>query len=272
MLGVFAIRALAVLALIAAKGVESQQAHPMIENLPSLAGALDTTGFSGTVLVYDLRRNRYEAVHPEFAVAPRIPASTFKIANSLIALDAGVVQDEHTVIPWDSVVRERNELNRDLDLVTAFRLSAVPHFQQIARRIGADRMSRYLRLLRYGNENTAGGIDQFWLTGELRISPLEQIAFLRRLYRDSLPVSHRAMAEVRDMMEMERTPSLIVRGKTGWAQLSNHHEVGWWVGWVERGPDTFIFASMIEADSPGSSFGPARTAVAREVLRQLGIL
>ena len=268
----FAIRALAVLALIAATGVEAQQAHPMIENLTSLAGALDTTGFSGTVLVYDLRRNRYEAVHPEFAVAPRIPASTFKIANSLIALDAGVVQDEHTVIPWDSVVRERKEVNRDLDLVTAFRLSAVPHFQQIARRIGADRMSRYLRLLRYGNENTAGGIDQFWLTGELRISPLEQIAFLRRLYRDSLPVSRRAMAEVRNMMEMERTPSLIVRGKTGWAQLSNHHEVGWWVGWVERGPDTFIFASMIEADSPGSSFGPARTAVTREVLRQLGIL
>jgi beta-lactamase class D len=253
--------------------VQAQAASPPpIQNLPSLAVTIDTTGFRGTVVVYDVRRNHYRAVHPELATARRIPASTFKIANALIALDVGVVRDEYTVIPWDSVIRGRDRLNRDLDLVTAFRLSAVPHFQEIARRIGEDRMQQYLHRLHYGNENLGGGIDRFWLTGDLRICALEQIAFLRRLYQDSLPVSRRAMADVRDMMEMERTPSLILRGKTGWAQLPNHHEVGWWVGWVERGRDTFIFASMIEADSPGSSFGAARTGLAREVLRRLGIL
>jgi beta-lactamase class D len=272
LLAVSAALGLAVLPLAAATVQAQTRSTPPIQNLRSLAVTIDTTGFRGTVVVYDVRRNHYRAVHPELATARRIPASTFKIANSLIALDVGVVRDEHTVIPWDSVIRGRDELNRDLDLVTAFRLSAVPHFQEIARRIGEDRMQQYLHRLHYGNENLGGGIDQFWLTGDLRICALEQIAFLRRLYQDSLPVSRRAMADVRDMMEMERTPSLILRGKTGWAQLPNHHEVGWWVGWVERGRDTFIFASMIEADSPGSSFGPARTGLAREVLRRLGIL
>jgi beta-lactamase class D len=232
---------------------------------------LDGTGFVGTVLVYDLRRDRYQAVHAERATRRLIPASTFKIVNALTALDAKVVAGPNTVIPWDRVVRERQELNRDLDLRTAFRLSAVPHFQRLAREIGAARMQRAVRAVGYGNGDIGGGIDHFWLDGALRISPLEQVGVLVRLYRDELPYSRGAMATVREIMEIERTPRYTIRAKTGWA-TGQPGEVGWWVGWVERGPDAYFFATGLESPTSDSTFAPSRQRVTRAALTSLGLI
>jgi beta-lactamase class D len=92
---------------------------------------IDATGFAGTVLVYDANQNSYAAGHAERIDRRLIPASTFKILNSLVALEAGVIADQRTVIKWDGVARERTEVNRDLDLQAAFRLSAVPHYQAL---------------------------------------------------------------------------------------------------------------------------------------------
>ena len=260
------------LLLILAACLPRSPSRPEPENLSHLASTIDTTGFRGTVLLFDLGSGRLRAVHPEFTDARRVPASTFKIVNALVALEEGLVQDAHTIIPWDSLVRSRRELNRDLNLTSAFRLSAVPHFQHLARKEGLGRLQHYVDLIGYGNRNLSGGVDQFWLTGGLRISPREQIDLLVRLYRDDLPVSRHSMQVVKDIMEVERTASAVIRAKTGWAVMPDGHEVGWWVGWVERGPNTIFFASMIEADRPGARFGPARTEVPRAVLRRLGVL
>src|SRR5690606_19650780 len=97
-----------------------------------------------------------------------IPASTFKVFSSLVALETGVIESERSVITWDGIKRGRSEINRDLDLQTAFRLSAVPHFQDLVRRIGTERMQHYIDLVGYGNQRISGGLDQFWLTGDLR--------------------------------------------------------------------------------------------------------
>ncbi|MEO6444854.1 MAG: penicillin-binding transpeptidase domain-containing protein [Gemmatimonadaceae bacterium] len=133
-------------------------------------------------------------------------------------------------------------------------------------------MAHYLDTLRYGNGDITGGIDQFWLTGGLRISPREQIEFLVRLYRDQLPLQPRTMATVRRIMTQEQRDGLTLRAKTGWSVLPDGCNVGWWVGWVERGADVFFFASMIEGTHPGATFGPARADVGRSVLRRLGVL
>jgi beta-lactamase class D len=250
----------------------AQSSAAPIEELSALRPLLDSTGFSGTVLLYDLRKDRYSAVGSDDADRGRIPASTFKILNALAALDARVVADHTTIIKWDGVTRERTELNRDRDLATAFRLSAVPHFQLLARTIGIERMQHYVDASGYGNRNLSGGIDQFWLSGGLRVSPRDQIRFLVRLYRSELPFSEHAMMTVRQIMEIDRTSSMVLRAKTGWAVLENGQNVGWWVGWVERGPDVHFFASVIESPKGASSFGAARTDVPRAVLRALGIL
>ncbi len=233
---------------------------------------LDATGFVGTVLVYNLNDNSYQAAHAERIERPLIPASTFKILNSLIALETGVVADEGTVIPWDGIVSVRRELNRDLDLQTAFRLSSVAHYQELARRIGSERMQQFIDAVDYGNRDISGGTDQFWLTGGLRISPREQIDFLRRLYRGDLPFSVVTIDTVKEMMAAERTSDYAIRAKTGWAVLPEDSNVGWWVGWVERGDQVDFFATVLEASAPDETFGPTREDITRTVLVELGVL
>src|SRR4029453_18482408 len=120
----------------------------------------------------------------------KLPASTFKIPNSLIALETGVVEDpDKDVFKWDGVTRSIEAWNKDHTLRSAIAVSAVPVYQEIARRIGAERMQKYLDLMEYGNRDIGGGIDQFWLTGNLRIDPIQQIDFVDRLRRGVLPGS-----------------------------------------------------------------------------------
>jgi beta-lactamase class D len=246
------------------------QVEPIVE-LVRLQPLVDSTGYTGTVLVYDLRSDEHSAVNATGAPRRLIPASTFKILNSLIALELGVVDSAGTVIPWDSVPRERTELNRDLDLATAFRLSAVPHFQALARAIGPVRMAEWVERVGYGNGDVAGGVDTFWLTGDLAISPLEQIEFLVRLYRNELPFSTRTMETVKRIMLVDRRPEYTIRAKTGWGILPDGH-VGWWVGWVQKGADAYFFATVLETEEPDDAFARARERITRQVLRGMGII
>ncbi|MDP1931432.1 MAG: penicillin-binding transpeptidase domain-containing protein [Gammaproteobacteria bacterium] len=252
--------------------MSAANAQIAVTELPAARAVVDATGFEGAVLIYDLHNHAYMAGHAEHIDDIFLPASTFKIFSALAALEAGVIADKHSVIKWDGVVRGRTELNTDLDLQSAFRISAVPHFQHLVKSIGADRMQGFINSTGYGNRDISGGLDTFWLTGGLRISPRQQIAFLVRLYNGDLPFSDAAMSAVRDMMVVEKTPQYTIRAKTGWATLDTGENTGWWVGWVEKGPDVFMFASVLHANSPDDSFGAARLSVVRDVLDELDVL
>ena len=127
-----------------------------------------------------------------------IPASTFKVPHALIALELSVLEDSESAMPWDGQERAIPEWNRDHTLRSAMQVSCVPCFQAVARRIGPARMQDWLVRLDYGNRAISGGIDRFWLTGGLRVSPLEQINFLRRLDQGTLPVKPKSLDVVRD--------------------------------------------------------------------------
>ena len=243
-----------------------------VMELPAARAVVDATGFNGVVLIHAMHNNTYMAGHAERVDDVFLPASTFKIFSSLVALEIGVIADKNTVIKWDGVVRGRSETNTDLDLHSAFRISAVPHFQQLVTTIGAERMQGFIDAAGYGNRDISGGINTFWLTGGTRISPRQQIELLVRLYNNDLPFSSDTMSAVRDMMLVEQTPQYTLRAKTGWATLDNGENTGWWVGWVEKGQEVFVFACVLQATNPDASFGPARLSVARNVLAQLGII
>ncbi|CAN5452511.1 OXA-48 family carbapenem-hydrolyzing class D beta-lactamase OXA-54 [soil metagenome] len=230
-------------------------------------------GFDGGMIVYDPARDRFITIHGPNTERALLPASTFKIFNSLVGLETGAVADEHEVFKWDGVTRERDALNRNHDMASAFRNSVVWFYQEIARRIGHDRMQRYINAVGYGNRNLGPKIDTFWLDGDLRISARQQVEFLTRLYRNDLPFSRRTMDIVKQIMISEQTPKYTLRSKTGWA-LRPTEEVGWWVGWVERSNgEVYIFAMNIVAERPNrDQFGPARMTIAREILKDLGAL
>jgi beta-lactamase class D len=237
---------------------------------PDLEKRFTEAGCRGTLVTYDLASGQTTIVNPARAGKGFVPASTFKVFNALVSLETGVIRDEKEVIPWDGIKRSRVELNRNHTLASGMRISALPHFQELARRVGPRRMKAWLDRVGYGNRSMAGPADLFWLEGGLRISAREQVAFLRRLYEESLPFSKRSMRIVKRILRVEETPRYRLHAKTGWALKPS--EVGWWVGWMERGGKATIFAANLEPAREGVEFGPLRTAVPRALLKELGVL
>ena len=202
----------------------------------------------------------------------KLPASTFKIPNSVIALETGVVGDpDKDVFKWDGVVRSIEAWNRDHTLRSAIAASAVPVYQEIARRIGAERMQKYLDLFDYGNRDIGGGIDQFWLTGNLRIDPVQQVDFVDRLRRGVLPVSPRSQQLVRDILPVTKTGDSVIRAKSGLLGAERGQpSLGWMVGWAEKGDARTVFALNMDCKEPAHI--AARMTITQQCLADIGAI
>jgi beta-lactamase class D len=203
---------------------------------------------------------------------PKLPASTFKIPNSIIALETGVVADpDKDVFKWDGVVRSIEAWNKDHTLRSAIAVSAVPVYQEIARRIGQERMQKYVDLFEYGNRDIGGGIDQFWLTGNLRIDPVQQVDFVDRLRRGVLPVSKRSQDLVRDILPVTKVGDSVIRAKSGLLGAeAGKPQLGWMVGWAEKGSEQTVFALNMDCLEPRHI--AARMALTQQCLTDIGAI
>ncbi len=221
----------------------------------------------GTMVVVDEREaGGSSGVYQKERAEKRFsPASTFKIPHALVALDAGVVSDEFEVFPWDGKPHAIATWNRDQNLRSSMRGSVVWVYQAFAREIGLEREGQYLKKIGYGNADTSGA-DPFWVEGELRISAQEQVAFLRRLYRNELPFRVEHQRLVKDIMIVEAGRDWILRAKTGWSGT-----VCWWVGWVEWPTGPVFFALNMDTPQRMDDL-PKREIIARKVLRSIQAL
>lgn len=233
-------------------------------------------GLKGTFVLYDSRKQTYIRHNPQRAAERLPPCSTYKIPNSLIAVETGVVPDAGFVIPYDAQRDPQQpgwnpEWPRDHDLRSAFRFSVVWYYQEVARRIGSERMGQFVRQFEYGNQDLSGGIDRFWLGSSLRISADEQVAFLRRFYEGRLKVSPRSSAIVKDIMLAEEGADWRLSAKTGACQGNQAEAVVWYVGFVEKEGDVYYFALNLGGPDMGA-LAPLRISKTREILKGLGVI
>ena len=216
----------------------------------SLAKHFLDAGTVGTFVGYKVDDYLVIASDKNRSGEAKLPASTFKIPNSVIALETGVVADpDRDAFKWDGVVRSIEAWNKDHTLRTAIAASAVPVYQEIARRIGQERMQKYLDLFDYGNRDIGGGIDQFWLTGNLRIDPVQQVDFVDRLRRGVLPVGKRSQELVRDILPVTKVGDAVIRAKSG-LTAPDRGSLGWMVGWAEKGSAQTVFALNMDCLEP----------------------
>ncbi len=208
------------------------------------------SGVEGAFVLLDVRRDVLTVVDPRRAAERYVPCSTFKIPNTLIGLESGVIPGAEFALRWDGKHQDVNAWNRDQTLSTAMRDSVVWFYQEIARRVGLARMRRSVAALGYGNAQTGDRVDHFWLDGPLRISPREQVAFLRRLQAGALPVAPGHAALVRQLIVLEQHPGFTLRGKTGLGR-DGGSAVGWLVGELERDGAYFVYATVV-LDSAGN--------------------
>ncbi|MEO8513970.1 MAG: class D beta-lactamase [Ignavibacteria bacterium] len=230
----------------------------------------DEFSVKGSFVMYDMTGNKYVMYDSARCSQRFTPASTFKIPNSIIGLETGVISDENFVIAWDST-KSRETCDHDLTLKDAIKYSCVWYYRELARRVGTEKMQEMVNIFNYGNKDISSGVDKFWLEGSLRISQLEQIEFLKKLYKYEMPVSKRSIDILKNIIVLDSTSTYIMRGKTGWG-FEDKKDIGWLVGWIEKNGNAYFYAINIETDKENLKFGEARRKITESILTDLGVL
>jgi beta-lactamase class D len=221
---------------------------------------------TGQFSIYNLSR---------FKDSAYLPASTFKIVNSLIGIETGRIVNEKMVIKWDGVVRTfpngdtAVDWNKDLSMEEAFKVSALPYYQEVARRIGKDTMKFWLDSLKYGNHTIGGPVDKFWIDNSLKITPDEELGVVKRLYFGQLPFQKRTQDIVKKVMLRESNANYKLSYKTGLGFRENGNELGWIVGWIEENNHPYFFVLNVEGDH-NAKLMTARLEILKSILKQQG--
>lgn len=222
---------------------------------------------TGKFTVYNLNRYRDSSY---------LPASTFKIVNSLIGLQTGKIVNDSMVIRWDGVKRRVEDWNQDLTMYKAFRVSAVNYYQEVARRIGKDTMQLWLDSLKYGvmdlkeKVTLKTAVDSFWLDNSLKVTPDQQLGLVKRLYFDQLPFFKSYQEVVKRAMLFEDNANYRLGYKTGWGFTEKGHSIGWVVGWIEENKHPYFFVLNIESPDKDFDMWNVRMKILKDILKQLG--
>lgn len=228
-------------------------------------------GNEGCFLLYNLTKERYDIRFGGAACERRFsPASSFKIPNSLIGLDLGILKDENSSYKWDGTKQMFPIWEQDHTLASAIKNSVVWYYQRLASEVGEAHYQGYLKRFSYGNQDISSGLTEFWLGKSLKITPEEQLTFLQKLYRNQLPVSHHASEVVKKILVLEATPTGILSGKTGTASVDSLN-IGWFIGHLSTANTEYVVVTNIT--KPGNDYkigkeyaGAAAKAVAKEIL------
>ncbi|MFI5194511.1 MAG: penicillin-binding transpeptidase domain-containing protein [Chitinophagales bacterium] len=237
----------------------------------SLKVYFDSAGVKGCFALFNNSQNDFTIYNLErYRDSSFSPASTFKIVNSLIGLQTGKITDENMVIKWDGITRWNPDWNKDLSMKEAFAVSAVPYYQEVARRIGHDTMKHWIDSLGFGNRDISGPVDSFWLNNTLKVKPDEELGLVKKLYFDELPFFHRTQDIVKKVMLREDDTNYKLSYKTGWGKTENGNELGWIVGWIEENRHPYFFVLNFESPDKNINMQEVRLHILKGILSHLG--
>ena len=248
----------------------SSQAYALDwQDSPKISQLFKKAGVEGTFVVYDVSAKRLVG-HDRVRANTRLtPASTFKIPNTLIGLNVGAVRNVDEVLPYDGKPKLFKAWEKDMSLRDAISASNAAIYQELARRIGLERMRDHVARIGYGNAEIGTTVDDFWLIGPLKISAVEQTQFLAKLAESTLPFPKDTQKRVSEIIQLEQRDGLTLYGKTGW-ENAPEPGTGWWVGWVQKGSNVYAFALNI--DIRQASDAGKRVELGKASLQALGLL
>jgi beta-lactamase class D len=204
-------------------------------------------GVDGTMVIASLQTGEKFIYNDSRAKQRFSTASTFKILNTLIALEEKAILGKDDLLKWDGHYYEIPDWNKDQTLETAFKVSCVWCYQELAHRIGGEKYRDYLHKIAYGELHEPFEESTFWLDGSLEVSAVEQVEFLKKVYQRSLPFTASSYETLQQIMLVEKNPTFTIRAKTGWATRSMP-QIGWYVGYVETAKEVWFFAMNLDVN------------------------
>ncbi len=226
---------------------------------------------SGTVVIYDLQSGNFLGFDSNRANKRYIPASTFKIVSSLIGLETGAVGNVDEIFyKYNGVPQFLKNWEKDMGMREAIKVSNVTAYQELAKKIGIEKMKFWVGKLDYGNNQIGDKIDRFWLDGPLEISAVEQTKFLAKLIKNELPLKKENMLNVKEILKLEDDKNMKFYGKTGLATFVNGKSLGWFVGFIEKNGNYYSFALNIDIDDDSEL--ARRIDIVKDSFRVLNIM
>lgn len=228
----------------------------------------DADSAVGCFALYDLNNNKYYYHDSARCHTGFLPASTFKIPNSLFFLESGVLKSENEKLKWDGVKRWREEWNQDMNLRMGFKYSTVWFYQECARRMGLAQMKKFVDTLSYGNKDISAGVDQFWLKGKMRVTAMELLSLVKNIHDNKVPFKQRNIDILKDIMILEKGDNYTLRGKTGTA-VNDDSKVGWLVGYLTTIDNVYFFALNVDISEGNWKF-EERFSITKKIFNDIG--
>lgn len=227
------------------------------------------TGYEGSFVLYDSQADQYQIYNEDKSTLRVSPNSTYKIYSALVGLETNVISDHHSTIQWDGTMYPFDTWNSNQNLTTAMQNSVTWYFQEIDKRNRADIILSYLKQLKYGNSDMSGGLDQYWLESSLKISPVEQVQLLKKLYTNQFGFKEKNIQTVKDEIKLEQKLDKSLFGKTGTGSVNGNEINGWFIGYVEQKGNTYFFATNIQNEKNAS--GQRAAEITLSILKEKGI-
>jgi beta-lactamase class D len=246
---------------------------PIIDSIyvQAFQDLLDSAKLKGCILIS--HQHTFYSNDFQGAQKGQLPASTFKILNSIIGLELGLIKDTTTIFPWNGQPQMNPNWESDLKLKDAFQLSCVPCYRELARQIGLTNMIKYTEIFNYGNLTIdTSNLDLFWLMGDSKISPFEQIQFLRQFYEHDFSIKENTYNTLKYILLRESTAAYSLYGKTGWS-TDHEHDNTWFVGFVETRDKTVYFATNLEPteNTDMTNMAQNRIELTEQALHYIGL-
>lgn len=228
-----------------------------------------SSDIDGCAVVYDLNADHY-TVYNENEITHRVPpCSTFKIYSALNALEQGIISPVNNTLSWDGNHREFAVWNQNHNLSSAMQQSANWYFQSMDQTAGVEQLSQFYRGINYGNTVIGSDAASYWNGSALKISALEQVELLVKLYNNSWGFNAENVAAVQNAMLLSASGDTALYGKTGTGRIDSTNIAGWFVGYVEQSGNTYFFAVYLCADT--GTDGTAATQIAMDILDSMDI-
>jgi bla regulator protein blaR1 len=227
-------------------------------------------GYDGTFVLLDLKEDQYQVYNDDNSKKRVSPNSTYKIVSSLVGLETGVLTDENTSLEWDKTIYPFEQWNRNQTLASAMSYSVNWYFQKVDSIVGKTTIEDYLKQIGYGNNDLSGDIREFWVESSLKISPLEQVEMLKKLYTYEMPFSQKNIDTVKKVIKVSEQDKAALYGKTGTGTVNRSSINGWFIGYVEREGKVYIFATNIQGKEGANGTNARNIAVS--ILKDKNIL
>ena len=238
------------------------------QSTQAIAQLFDQAQSAGVLVIQRVQQIQVYGNNLSRAGTEYVPASTFKMLNALIGLQHGKATTNE-IFKWDGKKRSFAAWEKDMTLGEAMQASAVPVYQELARRIGLELMQQEVQRIQFGNQQIGQQVDNFWLVGPLKVTPKQEVQFVSALAREQLAFDPQVQQQVKAMLFLQERKAYRLYVKSGWG-MDVEPQVGWLTGWVET-PQAEIVVFSLNMQMRNGMDPAIRLEILQQALAELGL-